>query len=615
MRISMVFLSVLLALNGSAFAAQGADADLNWDQWRHLPVQHGGRRKPLDTLAWEAARQMGAKETVTAPNSRRELETTAAYLTMLFEWQGWDELSAPPVMGVSPYLGSHRQDKWDRAELLFVGRSRIRKALGMPAGSKHISSVKLQEARLWDPVTNQRVSFLEWARRIYRNRDVGEYNDFDKTEAAQLTQRFWAFQYNRMGYVERDPRASRMRQGLELIPVKGDEDEAWISLAELMRRTFSDETDPAGDFRAAQEQFLAARKAFLDKDADAFNKASAEFIATLRRLGPTQGNYPDQSTISLEVHYNHWTPFRLAWIFTLVAAAAMILYVVGGWKPSYLAGLAALGASLVVMVIGLAVRWMIKESPPVTNLYESVVFAGFGTVLFGAAFGLRRGREIILAAAMVITTIILVLADNCPSVLDPTIKPLMPVLRSNYWLAIHVMTIMLSYSAFALAVGIGNVTLGFYLFGSKNEKAIKAQARLTYNSLQAGVLLLLLGTLLGATWADYSWGRFWGWDSKEVAALVTLLGYLAILHARAAGMIGDRGLTAWTVACFAFVVFTWYGQSLLGTGLHNYGLGGGSGPWYVMTAILMQFLYIIAAVVMPFVRSQSSIRRVRLDAP
>jgi hypothetical protein len=115
--------------------------------------------------------------------------------------------------------------------------------------------------------------------------------------------------------------------------------------------------------------------------------------------------------------------------------------------------------------------------------------------------------------------------------------------------------------------------------------------RFTYKAIQVGVLLLAAGTILGGVWADSSWGRFWGWDPKEVWALVALLGYLCVLHARFAGWVGQRGLPALSVACFSLVVMAWYGVNfVLGAGLHSYGFGGGGQGW-VYAAVLIEMLY------------------------
>jgi hypothetical protein len=110
-------------------------------------------------------------------------------------------------------------------------------------------------------------------------------------------------------------------------------------------------------------------------------------------------------------------------------------------------------------------------------------------------------------------------------------------------------------------------------------------------------LLLAIGTMLGAVWAKYAWSRFWGWDSKEVWALITLLIDLALLHARRIGWVGDLGLAARSVTYFALImVWAWYGVNFIqGTGLHSYGFGSG-GAIYVFAAVLLQEGYVEAAV-------------------
>lgn len=590
---------VLFANGVSALPADRAAGALDSDAWRYLPVQDDGRRKPLDTLARETLRRIAGRSGATDPVTGRKLESTALYLAIVFEWKGWDQPPKPHARGMTgapaTYFGSHRPDKWDRVPLLPVDHVALREALGMAKDHKYISARDLAEAKIRDPDTQQQMPFGSWVRKLYHDKQE-DFNQFEK-KALQLANKLSAFQGHRMG------------QGLRIIPVKGSKEKKWLSLANLMRLNFDDKTDPTGGLRKAQEQFRKTRAAYLAGSAEDFDEASAALIATLQEFGPQLGDYPDRAIIDLEVAYNRWVPFRFAWIFTLIAAVALVLSIGTGWKAAYIAGLTALGASLAAMLIGLGVRWVLKEWPPVTNLYESVVFTGFGTVLFGLVFGLWARRQNILAAAAVIATIILVLADFCPSALDPSLRPIPPVLRDDFWLVVHVMTIMLSYAALALALGLGNITLGFYLVGSNRREAIRTQSRFTYKLLQAGVLLLLLGTILGAAWADDSWGRFWSWDPKEVWALITLFGYLAILHARYAGWVGNRGLAAWSVVCFTLVLMTWYGVNFLSGGLHNYGLSGGEGPYYVLAVVGLQLLYAAAAILRSASRNISPIAR------
>ena len=290
-------------------------------------------------------------------------------------------------------------------------------------------------------------------------------------------------------------------------------------------------------------------------------------------------------------------------LVALIVGGAVGLYVILPFlialltNTLYAGALAAYGIGLVAMLIGFGMRVTISGRAPVTDMYESVVYVGFGIAVIGLILELVYRKRFILVAAAAVSTVALVVADNCPALLDPSLRPLQPVLRSNYWLVIHVMTITMSYAAFALALGISDITLGYYLFGSTNRTVIAALSKFTYKVLQVGVLLLAAGTILGGVWAAYSWGRFWGWDPKEVWALITLLGYLAVLHSRFIGWVGDLGLAALSVICFSLVVMAWYGVNfVLGAGLHSYGFGGG-GQTYVYNVLGVQFLYMLAAVV------------------
>jgi ABC-type transport system involved in cytochrome c biogenesis permease subunit len=364
-----------------------------------------------------------------------------------------------------------------------------------------------------------------------------------------------------------------------------------------MQSEFDDATDSTGGMRKAKQYFEQARSAYLSGSSKEFNEASASFIAVVRELGPQLGSYPSQAVIDLEVVYNRWVPFRFAWVFTLIAFLCTLLHMGTRWRPFYVGAWVAGVAGLVAMVIGFGMRIMISGRAPVANMYESVIYLGLGATVFGLIFELAHRRRYILTAATAVATLALLLADNCPEVLDPGLRPLQPVLRSNFWLVTHVLTITLSYAAFALALGIANITLGYFLVGSRNGEVINSLSEFTYKAIQIGVLLLAAGTILGAVWADFAWGRFWKWDPKEVWALIALLGYLAVLHARYAGLVRQLGTAALSVLCFSLVVMAWYGVNfVLGVGLHSYGFGGG-GRAYVFGGIIMQTVYVAAAVI------------------
>jgi ABC-type transport system involved in cytochrome c biogenesis permease subunit len=183
-------------------------------------------------------------------------------------------------------------------------------------------------------------------------------------------------------------------------------------------------------------------------------------------------------------------------------------------------------------------------------------------------------------------------------------SPLQPVLRDNFWLTIHVLTIVSSYAAGALAWGLGILSLGHYLLGryshgangrTRPPEACVDLAGYIYKAMQVAVILLAAGTILGGLWADVSWGRFWGWDPKEVWALVSLLAYIVVLHGRYAGWIGNFGLAAGAVLGAAVIGMSWYGVNfLLGAGLHSYGFGQG-GQTEFFAFLIANFVLLAAA--------------------
>ena len=566
-RIAVSVLASLLLLCGSTHAETEDDA-FDWGQWENLAVQGGGRQKPLGTLAWETLRLIGNRSKFEDPQTGERLSPTALYLAMIFDWQSGDERP--------------KDDKWDRADLLRIDYVPLREALDLPLRKKHVSPSTVFQAKILDPDTGRRRPFLDWGQQVSRDQERG-HSRFDD-RAVRLANKYAAYASHRTGLY------------LEILPLGDDEEGQWVSMGTLLRTELDDRLDPSGEVRAMMKHFEDARAAYKAGSAKDFNQASGAFIADVRKLGPEMGEYPPQEVIDLEVTYYHQAPFLWSWILMGLAFILVLISLGSKWKAFYAASLGAYCGGLAAMIVGFWMRTEISGRAPVTNMYESVIYLGLGTALFGLAFEIFHRKQYILAAASGVATLALLLADNCPTVLDPSLQPLVPVLRSNVWLIAHVMSITLGYAAFALALGISDITLGYYIVGSKNQDAINGLSRFNYRALQAGVLLFTAGTILGGVWADYAWGRFWGWDPKEVWSLVVLLAYVAVLHARHVGWLGNFGLAAWSVISFATVVFAWYGVNyILGAGLHSYGFGGGGGRNYVFAVVVCQLIYVLFA--------------------
>jgi len=375
-------------------------------------------------------------------------------------------------------------------------------------------------------------------------------------------------------------------EALRIIPHSEDPKATWYTVAELSTKP---EVPQGQRVRALLASLVSSYAA---GDGPGVETASAGLASRLRGIAP--GIYPSEADLAREVHYNRAKPFRTAWILYLLGFLALIASFPLASKAFGRAGMALVVGGFLFNAYGMLLRTLISGRPPVTNMYETVVFVAWGGVLFALIFeGVYKVRYFAATAAG-LATLCLILADNVP-ILDGAIAPLVPVLRDNMWLTIHVLTIMLGYAAFTLAMGLGHLNLGLYFFAPGKTVLLKSLSLFLYRALQVGTLFLAVGTMLGGVWASYSWGRFWGWDPKETWALIALLGYLAILHGRFVGWIKDFGLAVGSIIGYLLVLMAWYGVNfVLGTGLHSYGFGSG-GYTYIAGFVLFELAVIGAA--------------------
>jgi ABC-type transport system involved in cytochrome c biogenesis permease subunit len=221
----------------------------------------------------------------------------------------------------------------------------------------------------------------------------------------------------------------------------------------------------------------------------------------------------------------------------------------------------------------------------VTNLYSSAVFIGWGVV--GVCLIIERlypiGVGNFVGAVLGFATTII--AHNLATSGD-TLEMMQAVLDTNFWLATHVTTVTLGYSATYIAGAVGLVYLGLYILppeaglkktvtiggaGAKPMELGRVLGQIIYGVVCFATLLSFVGTVLGGIWADQSWGRFWGWDPKENGAILIVLWNALILHARWCGLVKDRGMALLAIFGNAITTWSWFGTNQLGVGLHAYG--------------------------------------------
>jgi cytochrome c-type biogenesis protein CcsB len=298
--------------------------------------------------------------------------------------------------------------------------------------------------------------------------------------------------------------------------------------------------------------------------------------------------------LSAEVLYNRVGHTRIAWwvlaLSLLLSIAAMAL----DRRALDVAAGTALFAGFGVMSWGIWMRWLVAGRIPASNMYESMLFLAWGVGFFAVvATVLMRNRLVVLNAAAG-AAIAMALTDLLP--IDRFIHPMPPVLSGTYWLAIHVPIIMVGYAVLALGMVVAHMQIGVEAFAPARRTLALKMAELQYFYIHVGSILLVAGIMTGSMWAASSWGRYWGWDPKEVWSLVAFLAYMAILHARAERLIGTFGVAAWSIVAFQTILMTYLGVNfVLAAGLHSYGFGDSSVVRAMVITALVETTFIAVA--------------------
>jgi ABC-type transport system involved in cytochrome c biogenesis permease subunit len=272
-----------------------------------------------------------------------------------------------------------------------------------------------------------------------------------------------------------------------------------------------------------------------------------------------------------EARFNAAQPFYWStWLYAvafLIAAASWLR-----WPEELGRGAAWLVAlAWVATTIGIATRMWLEGRPPVTNLYSSALFVGWGAV--GLCLVLERfyRNGIGSAAGSVIGFCTLLIAHHL-SLGGDTLEMMRAVLDSNFWLATHVIVIALGYSATFLAGFLAIIYIVRGVFSRTLDRpTADSLERMVYGIICFATLFSFVGTILGGIWADQSWGRFWGWDPKENGALMIVMWNAVILHARWGGLARARGIMALAIVGNIITSWSWFGTNMLGVGLHSYG--------------------------------------------
>jgi cytochrome c-type biogenesis protein CcsB len=352
------------------------------------------------------------------------------------------------------------------------------------------------------------------------------------------------------------------------------------------------------------------------------------FNAALRdlrsQLVPTQS--AAMAKARAEVFFNQMEPFYNAMVIYLLAGLLAVFSWFNLSETLRRSAMWLVCLAFVIHTVGLVYRMVLEGRPPVTNLYSSAIFIGWGACLLGIILERFHKNGIGLVVASGIGFITLIIAHHLALEGD-TMEMMRAVLDTNFWLATHVVAVTVGYASTFVAgfLGLLYVLLGVFTTNltrkmSKTEASIagtaaallvktrsndsllatslettkqvsaaaekgelgKSIARMIYGIVCFATLFSFVGTVLGGIWADQSWGRFWGWDPKENGALIIVLWNALILHLRWGGLIRERGLVNCAIFGNVVTAWSWFGVNMLGIGLHSYGFTEAAFKWLVL---------------------------------
>ena len=536
---------------------------LDLEKIRALPLQHDGRWPPLDTVARHLV------EEVTGNSF----------------YQGRD-----PVLWLLAW--NFDPATWMQQPLLGIENAELRQELHLPPEQTVYSYAEL--------VNHQRLRSLTMA---LANIEKGRKMNPLESKVSEINGRL-----NWLDLVFRG-------DALKMIPNSKEALGRWQPIMATAK-------DAPENIKSLTSAWASLGEAFLADNAPGFAAASERVVSAAAALPAV--HRPTQRVIGTELRYNRLSPFRSAWIVMAVGAflSAVALIVRRKWFD--LIAIAGLVAGFAMITYGLSLRWAIAGRIPAANMYESLLFLGWGMGAFAivAMFALRYRIVPLTASAM--GALSLALADLLP--LDSFVRPAVPVLLDTIWMSIHVPIIMVSYSVLALGVLFAHVQVAGMALAPKQRQFAAFIDSLHYWYILVGSLLLLAGIITGSMWAASSWGRYWGWDPKEVWSLVAFVGYMAVLHVRVgreripwwgfligaglavalfvlvvpklgaldgtklliyggvgAAMVlfvlgrGPFAIAVKSIVCFWLVIMTYVGVNyILGIGLHSYGFGTGA---------------------------------------
>jgi ABC-type transport system involved in cytochrome c biogenesis permease subunit len=608
---------IILAVAAACIAAswlppKTAKDDFDLSRFGEIPVLVGGRIKPLDTVARNSLLIIHGKQELRLDGGKRlsamqwltdtlfnapvadqypVFVVQNADVLGLFGWQQSDRKYFS-FADFAPFLKQIDEQAAQSDKLEAVQRSAYQSAIlnlrnGLSLYQRLKNSIQPEGAENFTAELQGFANSVPGAATAARQRAMDE--NFDKAkldDVAQMIQRYERL--SDMAYVLAVPPVN-----VPGSPIPATANGEWHSVGNSLLSSVA-----IGEIPPIVIEYAVIGDAYRADDRTLFNQHAQLVTDWFAKERPNT-----MKRASFEFLFNRLEPFSQSMTLYVLA----FLLACASWlRSSSLLRRSAFYILLLALAIhtfGLFSRMYLQERPPVTNLYSSAIFIGWGAVIVALTLERIFKDGIGAACAGAIGFVTLIIAHHLAGSGD-TLEMLQAVLDTNIWLATHVVAITTGYSAMFLAgmLAIIYVVRGVFTRSLKKQTA-DSLARMTYGVICFATLFSFVGTVLGGIWADQSWGRFWGWDPKENGAVLIVLWCAIILHARWGGFIRQRGLMI--MALFGNIVtsFSWFGVNMLGVGLHSYGFMQKAFPWLVGFMISQLALMAIAA--MPFEKWRS----------
>lgn len=488
----------------------------------------GGRMKPVDTYASELLRKVSKSDTY------KNLNATQVFLSIQQNPEVWFQI---PII----YLER--------------GDAKLREILKLPEETKFATFSDFFNA----DGTYKLVNYQQAAQKSNIK------NAFEK-DIINVDRRVNLFYSALMGDV------------LTIFPKPNDSNNKWVSYKDL------DQLKLKGNDSIFIGKLLPFYLQTLNESALSKNYSQPDQLLTgIIKFQKKYGKavYPSERKINLEITYNKYNIFKTLYSYYMYIGTLLffllIIQIFNNNKVINFLVKAGIGIIILLFAMhtsGLIARWIVSGHAPWSNAYESMIYVGWATMLFGLIFG--RKSSMTIAATAFLTAFILMIAHW--NWMDPEIANLQPVLNS-YWLMIHVAIIVASYGPFGLGMILGLISLILMILTTKKNKQkigliIKELTIVNEMSLTVGLVMITIGNFLGGMWANESWGRYWGWDPKETWALISIMVYAFVIHARLVpGLRSKFTFNLFSVVAFASILFTYFGVNFYLSGLHSYASG------------------------------------------